>query len=47
MREKGIRVRVKVTKNKVAPPYKIGVFDIEVREGNQQGSKPIGRRRGA
>ena len=31
--EKGIRVRVKVTKNKVAPPYKIGVFDIMFERG--------------
>ncbi|QDZ19760.1 RecA DNA recombinase [Chloropicon primus] len=31
--EKGIKVRVKVTKNKVAPPYKIGVFDIMFDRG--------------
>jgi len=31
--ERGIKVRVKVTKNKVAPPYKIGVFDIMFERG--------------
>ncbi|WZN59052.1 RecA DNA recombinase [Chloropicon roscoffensis] len=37
--EKGIKVRVKVTKNKVAPPYKIGVFDIMFERGiNKAGS---------
>ena len=37
--EKGIKVRVKVTKNKVAPPYKIGVFDIMFDRGiNREGS---------